>query len=308
MTFTAFFLILTSIVMHSLWHFLSKSSGKPSFAFFSIFSFSLFCSVLPLGLMSGLMLKIPFSLLKYCIAGGLFGTVCDFGLIYAYKYSDISLAYPMARALPVFFTMMATALFGWGSRLSWIAITGMMIIFSGCLLMALSNNHAEMSRQDKMRFIRKGLPGILLAALCTTGYTIVDSFGIKMMMDFAAENNVNNVFAAGAYSCAREIPATISLTLCAAVCRVFGRDRGAFTSLAKSYHPYCAGFFAAGAYFLVLLAMNYVENVSFVQSFRQLSLPFSAFLGWYILKEKITVVRWIALVMIMAGLLICIVK
>ena len=308
MTLFALILILASIAMHSLWHFLGKSSGRMSFAFFSIFSFSLFCSSLPLALLSGVLFKIPTDILKYCMAGGLFGMACDFGLIYAYKYSDISLVYPMARALPVFLTMLLTSLFGWGDKLSWIAITGMMIIFFGCLLMAISANGTGMSSREKIYFIRKGLPGILIAALCTTGYSIVDSIGIKMMMNFAAEQNTGKILAAGAYLCAREIFATVTLTSAALLVRVCGKEKGAYRNLLKSYHPYLAGFFAAGAYFLILVAMSDVTNVSFVQAFRQLSLPLSAFLGWYILKEKITYVRWIALVMIMAGLIICVLK
>ena len=62
--------------------------------------------------------------------------------------------------------------------------------------------------------------------------------------------------------------------------------------------------FAALAYVLILVSMNSVTNVSFVQAFRQLSLPLSAFLGFLILKEKITLVRWIALILIMVGLVL----
>ena len=76
--------------------------------------------------------------------------------------------------------------------------------------------------------------------------------------------------------------------------------------MAMKYHPYVAGVFAALAYVLILLSMNYVTNVSFVQAFRQLSLPIGALLGSLILKEKITRIRWIALLLIMAGLLVSI--
>ena len=38
MTLTAFILILASLLLHSLWHFLCKSSGKSSMSFFALFS------------------------------------------------------------------------------------------------------------------------------------------------------------------------------------------------------------------------------------------------------------------------------
>ena len=305
MSFSAFVLIFLSIMMHSLWHFLSKSSGKPSFAFFSIFSFSLFCTMLPFALASGLIGKIPFDVLKFAVAGGICGGICDIGLMYAYKYSEISLAYPTARALPVFFTVLVTSLCGWGKSLTVLTWFGMMIIFSGCMLMAFSNSPVSVSTREKISFIKKGLPGIMLAALGTTAYTIIDSFGIKAMMEFAADSN--KFLAAGTYSCMREFPAFLFLSSGCLLRTVMHKDKGVFTGLMKSYHPYLAGVFAAGAYVLVLLAMNDVTNVSYVQAFRQLSLPFSAFLGYYILKEKITPYRWIALCMIMAGLFITVI-
>lgn len=306
MSLTAFILIVLSIAMHSLWHFLSKSSGKPSFAFFGIFSFSIFCVVLPIALCSNLLFKVPFDIFKYAILGGLSGVICDIGLMYAYKYSDISLAYPMARALPVFFTLLITSVCGWGKELNLLTWIGMMIIFGGCMAMAFSNSKHHITAKEKASFIRKALPGILLAAIGTTGYTISDSFGINAMMKFA--EGTNKFLAAGTYSCMREISATVTLLSMAFITMFVKKDKETFISLAKSYHPYVAGIFAAGAYLLVLIAMSQVTNVSFVQAFRQLSLPFSAFLGWYFLKEKITLTRKIALFMILAGLILCVIK
>ena len=130
--------------------------------------------------------------------------------------------------------------------------------------------------------------------------------GINAMMKFA--EGTNKLLAAGTYSCMREISATITLLVLAFITMFVKNDKKTFVSLAKSYHPYVAGVFAAGAYLLVLIAMSQVTNVNFVQAFRQLSLPLSAFLGWYILKEKITRTRWVALIMIMAGLIISVIK
>lgn len=72
--------------------------------------------------------------------------------------------------------------------------------------------------------------------------------------------------------------------------------------LLKSPHPYLAGAFAAYAYLLVLLAMNLVTNVSYIQAFRQLSLPVGMALGFIILKEKFTMPKIVALALILGGL------
>jgi drug/metabolite transporter (DMT)-like permease len=210
----------------------------------------------------------------------------------------------MARALPVFFTMLGTIVFSWGKTLGALAITGMMIIFIGCMLMAFSNNSSGKTLREKLAFVKKGLPGILLAAFATTSYTISDSFGVKSVMEHFPD--CNKLLAAGTYSCVRESLVTVALWSGAAWLAVRKKDEGNLKALLKTYHPYAAGIFAALAYVLILISMNYVSNVSFVQSFRQLSLPLSALLGYFILKEKISKLRWFALLLIMVGLLMSI--
>lgn len=302
MNMIAFLLILASILMHSFWHFLCKSSGKSSMAFFALFSSSLFLTMLPFALCSGLLPNLPFHVVKFAIGGALSGAICNVGLMLAYKYCDISLAYPMARALPVFLTMISTLAFGWGKSLSTIAIIGMIVIFAGCLTMAFSGNSGAKTMKEKLIFLKRGFVGILIAACATTSYTIIDKYGIDAMIKFSPETN--KLLAAGTYSCTRELTATVCMWLIVGAQKVMRKEEGVLRDLMKKYHPYVAGFFAALAYVLILVAMNYVTNVSFVQAFRQLSLPLSAFLGYLILKEKISVIRWIGLSLIMAGLIL----
>jgi drug/metabolite transporter (DMT)-like permease len=302
MTLTAFIFIFSSIILHSLWHFLCKSSGKSSMAFYALFSTSLFVSMLPGALCSGLLFKLPQNVLFYGFWGAVCGAVCNVGMMLAYKYSDISLAYPAARALPVFFTMTATALFGLGKPLAPLTVLGMCIIFSGCIAMAFSNGDKNKSMLQKILSIKKGLIGILIGALGTTGYTIIDSYGIKAIIaEFPLENRF---LVTSCYSCARELVAALLMWAGVMIRHQQGRDKGLLKALAVSYHPYLAGIFAGLAYALILLAMNHVDNVSFVQAFRQLSLPVSALLGLWILKEKITPFRWCALGTIMLGLML----
>ena len=65
----AFGLVAASIFMHSLWHFLCKSSGKPSMAFFALFSTSLaylMAGALPVSALLGyLILKEKISAVRW---------------------------------------------------------------------------------------------------------------------------------------------------------------------------------------------------------------------------------------------------
>ena len=302
MTLTAFIFIFSSIILHSLWHFLCKSSGKASMSFYALFSTSLFLTMLPGALLSGIFFNLPAEVIRYAFWGAFCGAVCNAGMMLGYKYSDISLAYPAARALPVFFTMAATGIFGLGKPLSVTAVTGMLIIFSGCIAMAFSNGDKNKSPLQKILSIKKGLIGILIASLATTGYTIVDSYGIKAILSAFPENN--RFFVTCSYSCIRELLAMTLMWTGVLIRRLAKTEQGLVRELAVTYHPYLAGVFAALAYVLILLAMNNVTNVSFVQAFRQLSLPVSALLGLWILKEKITLFRWCALGTIMFGLML----
>jgi drug/metabolite transporter (DMT)-like permease len=63
-----------------------------------------------------------------------------------------------------------------------------------------------------------------------------------------------------------------------------------------------AGLMMTGAYGLVLLAMAFVTNVSYVSAFRQISLPIGVFFGMIVHHEPRYLPRIMGLVVILAGL------
>ena len=71
----------------------------------------------------------------------------------------------------------------------------------------------------------------------------------------------------------------------------------------KSLYPELAGVCGSCAYALVMLAMLHVTNVSYLQAFRQMSLPVGFFAGLLILKEKGSAPKYIGMALIFAGLL-----
>ena len=70
----------------------------------------------------------------------------------------------------------------------------------------------------------------------------------------------------------------------------------------KTWNPYLVGIFTGIAYLLVLWAMGMVSNVSYLQAFRQLSLPLGVAMGIIFLHEKFTVPKVIGVLMIVLGL------
>ena len=69
-----------------------------------------------------------------------------------------------------------------------------------------------------------------------------------------------------------------------------------------------AGLFASMTYTTVLLAMNYVDNVSYVQVFRQLGLIFGMAGGILILKERCSAPKIIGVALILLGLAMTVLK
>ena len=61
--------------------------------------------------------------------------------------------------------------------------------------------------------------------------------------------------------------------------------------------------FSSSAYALILLAMGFVTNVSYIQAFRQMSLPLGVLAGVFILKEPCSQAKLIGIILIVAGLI-----
>jgi len=294
MTFTAFLLILISVFLHVSWNLLSKAT-RPSAAFYIILSIDAAVITVPflfLARVSWGALGIGFwtFLLLSIIANVFYYS----GLFSAYKHGDISLVYPLARALPVLMTALVTLLFGIGKAPSLTALLGMAIVFFGCIIMPLK----RWSDFHPRNYITPALGSILIAACGTTCYTIFDSISIPVMNQ-ASKGNVLSV--SGAYMVLLEagIAAGLSVHL------IFRKEeRYNFKILLKSWSPHISGLFTAAAYMLVLIAMPMVTNVSFVQVFRQIGLPMSVLAGVFLLHENCSFPRIIGMIAVVSGLII----
>src|SRR5690606_24318932 len=90
---------------------------------------------------------IPFRSLPASFYLLLFGSVLAevlyvAGLAYAYRRSEISLVYPIMRALPVLMVALLSIAFSLGRQFSLLALAGMVLTTVGCLLMPLRDFHS----------------------------------------------------------------------------------------------------------------------------------------------------------------------
>ena len=299
MTLTAFALIVFSAVLHASWNLIAKKN-RMRFAFYTLLCIpgSLFWSNVQFWT------PIPLSGLPWTfwliIAATIFSDVFIYciGVTQSYKRMDMASAYPMMRALPILMTAAATAILGWGAPLPWISVFGFLLVFCGSLMMPL----LKFSDFKISNYLTPTIFFVFLAALGTTGYTIFDSKGLEIIRDYCAAEGM-------------EIPKAVqSLTYYStrSLCLVstllittfsLKEERNAFFEYwrERNFMPFIGGICASGTYVLVLIAMNYVTNVSYVQVCRQLGLPIGMAAGILVLKERSTPVKWVGVALILIG-------
>ena len=299
MTLSAFWLILLSIFLHVGWNLISKKS-QPTAAFYLLTSVTSFLLYFPCVFFAGI---------DWGALGGKFwcfvflsiaSEILYFiGLFKTYRSADISLAYPMVRALPVLLVAGVTALFGIGKPLNGAAVAGIFIVFAGCLLMPLQ----KFSQFSWRNYMTPVLGYMILAACGTTGYTIFDGLLIPQIL---AHTKGSHLAATGAFISLLELGITMGLSIY--VFTVKSERESLKQLLFRSWTPHICGICSSSAYILVVLAMPLVSNVSYVQAFRQMSLPLGVAAGIFILKEKCPPVRLAGVGAIVAGLVIAALK
>ena len=295
MTLTAFVLIFFSVFLHAAWNTISKRV-KPSMAFYSVMSITAALIWLPFlifGKWNPFAMPLQFWLVIFF---SVFGEVIYMlGLARAYSKSDISLVYPVARALPVLMVPAVTLVFGLGARSpDWLAYLGMLVITAGCLIMPLK----KFSDFSLKLYCSQVIGFIVLAAAGTTMYTILDSIAVGMVQEQMHRKNMLDIFPLLFF-----VEGGLSIGELLVV--LFDKkERRLLKTLAfRSIYPELAGCCSSCAYALVLLAMGYVSNVSYLQAFRQLSLPVGFFAGLLILKEKGNVPKYVGMSLTFIGLI-----
>ena len=174
----------------------------------------------------------------------------------------------------------------------------MAVVFVGCLCMPLKS----FSDFNIRSYMSVNMFFVLVTACGTTGYTIFDSMAQDVLKPIAESMNVSKPVMSITYYSTRGITLTSTLTI---ITLLVSSERQKWIGFIRefNYRPFLAGVFASATYVSVLIAMNYVTNVSFVQVFRQMGLVIALALGIFILKEKGTLPKFTGVTLIIAGLI-----
>ncbi|MGF1906312.1 EamA family transporter [Aliivibrio salmonicida] len=297
MTVIASILVIFSAFLHAGWNLIGKSNQGSGFAFFFT------CSVAPAILLTPYLywffsqielvsLSSYFWLLLS--VSGFFQVIYLYGLSLAYQTSDIGVVYPMARALPVLMVGVGTAVLG--QSVSFEQWMGFGLITVGCLLTPITH----LTQLRMKAYFNRSLLWAFVAAIGTTGYSIIDKTALHELNDNVGEIH-SAVYIAIFYLGIQFWAIVLWLSVWFFVS---GRRHEFSHAWRFKKKGTIAGVMMASTYGLVLFAMTMVDNVSYVVALRQVSIAFGLVMGIIFLHEKWYPIRGAGVAAVLLGLLI----
>lgn len=297
MTITAAILVIISACMHASWNLFSKRQS-PTIGFFQLATLGTVFWFSPIIFMTtDLIAKITFSLWGILLVAGLFQAIYYAGLASAYARGALSIAYPLARSFPLLFVVVLTFIAGRGSDLSSLAITGIIAIVIGALILPM-NSFADFKMAN---YFNASCAFAVIAAIGTAGYSFVDDIGMNMLK--LVPNGAEGWVRALLYLVLECIFTAFWLQ----ILMLFTKKSTVYfrTNWRPLLKPALLAGFAIGAtYGIILLAMMHAKNISYVVGLRQLSIPVGTMLGVLILKEKGSVPRFFGVGILFIGLVL----
>ena len=307
MTFFVLAIVLISAFLHAGWNLLARSQRSEA-QFFD----RMLIAVAVIGLVPAAFSEWQARSLGWrawaCAAGS--GIFCAFYYLFlakGYASSEFTLVYPVARAIPVILVGLGDAALGrpptaWG----W---AGILLVGVGCFLVPLR------SLRDfaLARYLNRTSLWMLLAALGTVGYTLLDKAAAEIVPPGPAT--------AARYGYAFYLASCIAYAALFRVSRAVARversmteqrnhsrclfSRQPFTRDAIGWwRPIWAGGLNFGAYWLVLWAYQLSERASYLVAFRQFSIVIGVILAFCLYRERGWAIRLLATWLITIGLLV----
>ena len=256
MTVLVFSLVLLAAALHAIWNAVIKGTGDKTIAIGLVA-----LGHMVLGLIGAAILPLPdIKVIPFILASTLIHWGYYYGLTTAYKFGDLSLIYPIARGIsPVIVTFFA---FFWiDERLSWVEMSGVLLISSGILFLGLRSLSNEKSITAVVFALTTGM---LIAA-----YSLTDGFGVRL-----TENPLSYIvwlFIAEGF----------------VVFYIFGRFRLRLlkSSLSEILLGFFAGVVSTVAYGLALYAKS-LAPLGIVTALRETSVIIATLIGVLWFKEK----------------------
>jgi drug/metabolite transporter (DMT)-like permease len=298
MTTTAAILLIISAFTHAGWNFISKKE-HPTQAFYLVGNTIGVICVLPFLLYyAGFIPLVPPAVWIIVVLSGFFLAAYLEALAGAYRAGDISLAYPLARSLPVIFVFLFSLVLGETAAPGGWFLVGITLIVAGCIILPWKTfGDFHFSRYMNLCCLLA-----LVAAVGVAAYTVADDLALRYLRELPGQP-MGPVEGTLVYMVLEGISCSLWQGLFVGVSRP---ARQSLPEVLKSFKGPAAltGVGIYLTYGIVLISMNYVSNVSYVAAFRQLSIPIGAVLGMVLLREPRYLPKIVGIAAIFAGLVL----
>lgn len=294
-------LISASVLLHVLWNAVAK--GRPSFAFFFFGNLFGAIALTPVLIFNAESLgAIVQALWPVLLGTGVAQTVYGLSLARAYREEDLSVVYPLVRSLGPAFVVLGSFALGRGDAIGLACILGVVAIFIGSAALGASNLRAL----GKRRLPGAGIVFSVTAALGTMGYTLLDDVGVRWIFESNALASLAQapVRSGLIYAAFQGWATSLGMGLWIARKREHRQSLREYTSPAALRDATTMGVVSYASYALVLISMLYVDDVSYVAGFRQLSVPVGAAVGVVWLGERLDTGKALGLLAMSLGLML----
>lgn len=295
MSLTAIFIVLLSALTHASWNLFGKSVS-PSGAFFWHSTFWGGLLSLPVLLWYWDVLSLfTVDIWWLIVLTGLFQALYLSTLAAAYRYGDMSVVYPMARSSPLIILLVGALFLGTADQITFLAVLGIVLIVGGCVILPMR----YMRSFNRSNYINLATLFALLAALSTAGYSLVDDRATRQIRELP-QLVIGSGEVALLFVILQAWSALIWLSI-GVFCQ--SKERQLMSTLFANWRStMAAGALILATYALVVWAMAYTDDVSYVVAFRQISIPIGVVLGWLFLKESMHGPKIIGTGIILLGL------
>jgi drug/metabolite transporter (DMT)-like permease len=296
MTPTAVLLIGISAVAHASWNLLGRRERSTTRFFFAANLIGWLCLLPVLAVAARAVPAMVAASWPLLVATGFFQALYYASLSAAYRDGELSLVYPVVRSAAVVFVTLAGLALGRAGDLGPPAAAGIVLVVAGIVLL------------PHVRFREIGLKGVnsravvfgLLAAVGTAGYSLVDDRALRLLRPALAPQSptVTTLL----YALFEGVATSLWLASFVAA-RALARPVRAEAPV-RLGPAALSGVAIFAAYTLVLVAMGFARNVTYVVAFRQASIPIGVALGLVVLREPLSAPKAVGALAVTAGLVL----
>lgn len=290
----ALILVLVSVCMHAGWNVLGKRHA-PSLGAFALAYGAGGAVLIPLLWLGPPLAMLPNAFWGWLALSGLCQMLYMGGLAWAYARGEVSVLYPIARALPVVLVpLVSIALLGNRVLDIWDGV-GMVLVVVGALCLPLS--HPEARRLST--YLTPAMGFALLAAVGTVGYSLLDKQALSVMQAVG-----HSGLTAGAVFMV--LQALMTLTWAFPMVMLLPAERRRLPALRQQGFAMlvATGLMMTCTYGLVLIALALTDEVSYIVALRQLSIPVGVLMGVLWLKEPASRAKAVGTLVMLAGLVL----